>query len=222
MNPPRRSDAARLALLILIVTALRAFAALRFPMVASEAYYWTWARHPALGYFDHPPMVAWIGVAFFGWVDASQLAARSGPLLLGALVIVLVHRLARELWPDGGTAWRAALLFSLAPIFFAGGVVLIPDTGLLLFCLLAWILFLRAVRHGPALLPWLLAGIAAGGAMLSKFHAFALLPPLYGFLVFVPGNRKLLRTPGPWVALGIAALCLAPNLWWNSTHDWAT
>jgi 4-amino-4-deoxy-L-arabinose transferase-like glycosyltransferase len=218
----RGSGAARLALLVLIVTALRAFAAVRFPMVSSEAYYHLWARHPDLGYFDHPPMVAWFGALFFGPVDASPLAARSGPILLGALGIVLVHRLARDLWPGGSTAWRAAVLFALAPIFFAGGVVLLPDTGLLLFCLSTWILFLRAVRRGPALLPWILAGLAAGGALLSKFHAYALLPPLYGYLLLVPGHRRLLATRGPWVALGTALACLAPNLLWNADHGFVT
>jgi hypothetical protein len=25
-----------------------------------EAYYWLWSKHLAWGYFDHPPMIAWI------------------------------------------------------------------------------------------------------------------------------------------------------------------
>ncbi len=218
----RESDAVRLAILLSAVTALHLIAAVRFPMVASEAYYRVWAQHPAFGYFDHPPMVAWIGAAFLGAVPASTLAARTGPVLLSALTILLVHRLARDLWPGGRTAWRAAVLFALAPIFFAGGVVLLPDTGLLLFMALTWVLFLRAVRRGTALLPWLLAGAAAGGALLSKFHALALLPPLYGFLLFVPEHRRLLRTPGPWAALAAALLVWSPNLLWNAANGFVT
>ena len=28
------------------------------PLTFDEAYYWTWSRHLAGGYYDHPPMVA--------------------------------------------------------------------------------------------------------------------------------------------------------------------
>ena len=28
-----------------------------FP-IADEAYYWMWGQHPALSYFDHPPLQA--------------------------------------------------------------------------------------------------------------------------------------------------------------------
>ena len=29
-------------------------------LYADEAYYWMWSRRLAIGYFDHPPMVAWL------------------------------------------------------------------------------------------------------------------------------------------------------------------
>ena len=39
------------------------------PVFSQEAYYWTYAQHPDLAYFDHPPMMAWLiwlGTAVFG------------------------------------------------------------------------------------------------------------------------------------------------------------
>src|SRR4051794_1464129 len=30
------------------------------PIVSDEAVYWSWSRHPAAGYLDHPPMVAYL------------------------------------------------------------------------------------------------------------------------------------------------------------------
>ena len=52
----------RRALWILIVasTTLRLFSACYLGLGNDEAYHWLYATHPALGYYDHPPMMAWI------------------------------------------------------------------------------------------------------------------------------------------------------------------
>jgi hypothetical protein len=45
--------------------ALAAGVALGLPLLADEAYYLDWSRHPALGYFDHPPGIAlWVAAGF--------------------------------------------------------------------------------------------------------------------------------------------------------------
>src|SRR5437762_4699780 len=35
------------------------YASLR-QLTPDEALYWCWSRHPAIGYLDHPPMIAWL------------------------------------------------------------------------------------------------------------------------------------------------------------------
>ncbi|MCX7013096.1 MAG: glycosyltransferase family 39 protein [Candidatus Sumerlaeota bacterium] len=127
------SDSKKLALLILVMSALRAAAACAFPLNASEAYYWCWGRHLAAGYYDHPPMVAWVAALFAGWVNGSELAARCGPIVLGALTTLVIFALAKELFPGGRTAWRAALLYALTPLFDLNAVILQPDNPLILF-----------------------------------------------------------------------------------------
>jgi len=37
---------------------VRLVAAVYVPLTFDEAYYWTWSKHLAGGYYDHPPMVA--------------------------------------------------------------------------------------------------------------------------------------------------------------------
>src|SRR3954468_11627560 len=44
--------------LILALVVLRCLAAAWTPLTFDEAYYWTWSKHLAGGYYDHPPMVA--------------------------------------------------------------------------------------------------------------------------------------------------------------------
>ena len=43
-----------------ITTLIRLVYALKLPLTGDEAYFWEWERHPALGYYDHPPMAGWI------------------------------------------------------------------------------------------------------------------------------------------------------------------
>ena len=42
---------------------LRALAFSGTELYSDEAYYWLWSLRPAAGYFDHPPLVAWLVAA---------------------------------------------------------------------------------------------------------------------------------------------------------------
>jgi 4-amino-4-deoxy-L-arabinose transferase-like glycosyltransferase len=214
------SDGTKVIMAILAMVVVRCIAAISFPLLGTEAYYWLWGQFPAFGYYNHPPMVAWISAAFFGWVKMSQLAARSGPIVLGALTTWVLYLLARDLFPGKKTAMRVAILFGLVPIFDAGCILLEPDCCLAFFMALTWLLFWRAARGTDRLVPWLAVGLAAGLALLSKYQAWGYLPPLYLFLFLSPTHRRWLRTPGPWLAIGIALLVASPNALWNYHHHW--
>src|ERR1039458_10547447 len=42
------------------------------------------------------------------------------------------------------------------------------------------------------------------------------------FFVLQPTARVHLRKAGPWLALGIFAVCTLPVIIWNAQHDWTT
>jgi hypothetical protein len=66
---------------------------------------------------------------------------------------------------------------------------------------------------------WLLFGLCLGLAGLSKYTAVTL--AVSGVLFILMQKRlDVLRTPGPWLAVLIAGLLIAPVLYWNATHDW--
>ena len=44
-------------------------------LTEDEAYYRLWAKAPALGYFDHPPMIAW-------WIWAGVHGVGDTPLFM--------------------------------------------------------------------------------------------------------------------------------------------
>lgn len=213
-------DSSRLILLVLITGALHVLAAWSAPMLAGEAYYWLWGKHLAAGYFDHPPMVGLAAALSFGWINGCPLAARSSSIVLAALTTLVVYALARSLYPEGRTAWRSALVFSVVPLFHAGGAMIQPDTSLMFFMSLTWLCFWKAAGKDGGPVWWLLSGVAAGLALLTKFHAWILLPPLYAWLLAFPEGRARLKKPWPWIAIAVALLVLSPNLVWNANRDW--
>lgn len=73
-----------------------------------------------------------------------------------------------------------------------------------------------------ALRPWLLTGLWLGLGFLSKnTNAFQLACFALFFALWKPARAQL-RTAGPWLALGIAALAVLPQLVWNAQNGWAT
>lgn len=208
-----------LLFVILVVLVLRIMTAATVPLFSVEAYYWLWNRHLAAGYFDHPPMVAWMARCCFGWIDGSELAARTSALALGALSVGVVYWLAREFTNRAAAACFAAL-YAIVPVFDLNGILLQPDNSLILFMLLTWLFFWRAANLRNRMGLWVAVGLFAGLALLSKFHAWVLLPPLWLFLVISRQHRPLLRTAGPWIAAAIALITVSPNLVWNAQHDW--
>ena len=63
ITTPREPDKGLwLAVLVMVtvLTLLRLWLCGILELLPEETYYWTYSKHPALGYFDHPPMVAWV------------------------------------------------------------------------------------------------------------------------------------------------------------------
>ncbi len=52
--------AKRAAWIVGALVLLRLIVAACTPLAFDEAYYWTWSKHLAGGYYDHPPMVAYV------------------------------------------------------------------------------------------------------------------------------------------------------------------
>ena len=81
------------AVVIGVLTVLRAYAAFNVPLTADEAYYWTWSLHPAFGYTDHPPMVAWL-IALGGMFGHSAGFVRLPFVLCEAIAALAAGRAA--------------------------------------------------------------------------------------------------------------------------------
>jgi dolichol-phosphate mannosyltransferase len=205
---------------VLILTVIRLLLAGKTELIPEEAYYWTYSQHPALSYFDHPPMVAWmiaLGTAVFGNTEFGVRIAAITLWPASALLLFLTGRL----WFGGKVAGLAVLLFCLCPVFVGIGFIVTPDFPLVFFWLLTLYAVTKALRSGQNAF-WVLTGIGFGCAMLSKYTAVMLVASLFLFLLVSANYRFwLLRFP-PWLALAIGCVVFAPVIIWNSQHQWAS
>ncbi len=217
-----RLDAGRgLWLLILGLTAVRLWAAAVIPQTEDEAYYRLWSQHLHLGYYDHPPMIAWwirLGTTLAG---DTPLGMRLAPVLGAAATTWLTADLARRLGGSARTALVAALAYNAMLTIGAGGILATPDAPAILFWA-ATLAVLGRIGAGGSPKLWLLAGLTAGLACISKYSALFLAPGVLLWLLSSPENRRRLATPWPWSAVGVAGLVFATNLAWNATHQWLT
>ena len=186
-----------------------------------EAHYALYALHPALSYFDHPPMVGWLQllVAPVGYND---FTVRLVPILLFALINLQLFRLTNAFYPSGNgrQGLVAVVLFCGAPILQLMGWGLVPDLPLIFLALLIIPKVLAVSRNGR-LADWLWLGVLFGLAGLSKYTAVFLPVGLFLFLLINNGWRWLF-TPGPWLAAVIALLIISPVIVWNMQHQWAS
>jgi len=198
----------------------RALATVWLPLTPEEAYYWTYAQHPSLSYYDHPPMVAWVigaGTAVLGNTEA-------GVRLVGWLMMlgtsILLYRFGR-MWFSKPAALLAAAAVQILPLYCGAGLIATMDAPLLFFWALGMVGVSHALQRGRAW-GWYLAGLALGGMLLSKYTGAAFFAGV-GLAVIVhrPWRRQLLSIHA-WLALLLAAACFSPVLIWNAQHDWAS
>jgi 4-amino-4-deoxy-L-arabinose transferase-like glycosyltransferase len=218
-------DAWRLAIVVTIAgTLARLVVATLTPLFPDETYYWEFSRRLAGGYFDHPPVIAWLvrfGTALFG---DTALGVRFGAVIAGGCAAFFTALAARRLrGPRGGLV--AAAMFALMPLS-TGLTLATPDAPLLCFVaatVYALVRVFETPAHSRASLTWWsVAGATLGLAVASKYTAALVGMTVFIGMLAIPELRRRLREPGPYVATAVALLIFAPVVLWNAAHDWAS
>jgi len=191
-----------------------------------EAYYYLYNVYPDLSFIDHPPMTFWVMQAGLflrgGLVD--PLSLRLGFLLLFAGSTWAIFRVTAR-WYGEWAGFHAALALNLSAYYTAAaGAFALPDGPFLFFTLLTIGALADALvaQTGASTRQWCWVGLAWSGMLLSKYHAILMPAGALLYIALTPGTRRLLRTPGPYLATAIGLLAFTPVLIWNVRHDWAS
>ncbi len=186
-----------------------------------EAYQWLWSKHLDLSYYSKPPMIAylqWVGTRL--WGDTELGVRFMAPLLAAVTGLMLLRFFAREVSARAGF-WLVVML-TVTPLTAVGAVLLTIDPPLVLCWTAAMLTGWRALQPEGRTRDWLWTGLWMGLGFLSKYTALLQVVCLALVFALQPETRRHLRRPGPWLALGVLAVCTLPVLVWNARHGWIT
>lgn len=182
-------------------------------LIFDEAYYWYYAQDLAWGYFDHPPMVAFL-IKLSSFLFDGELGVRFMSCVLGIGTIVFIWLQIDDPKKKQFIPHFYVLILSIS-LLHAYGFLILPDTPLLFFtAMFLWMYkkFLSGPSYGNAIG----LGILMAALMFSKYHAFLVI-----FFVLL-SNLKLVKSKYAWVAVFISLLCYSPHFLWLYENDFVS
>ena len=218
---PALGPTTALGLLIVGSALLRLLLASALGPGNDEAYHYLFTLHPAGGYFDHPPMLAWVETIGLSLTAGGPnvTALRVGFIALFAGSTWILARLTNRLYPRNAWAgfWAAVGLNLSAYYGVAAATFALPDGPLLFFWLLTLDRLAAASEKPDSIRSVAWVGIAWGCALLSKYHA-VFLPA--GCLLFVlvhrPARNLAIETRALAWRAAVGLGLFAPVIIWNA------
>lgn len=211
---PGQAFAAFLALHAAVWTALPALLYPNLPLDLIEAL--MYGREWQLGYDKLPPLPWWLvqlAYQFVGYDFVYYLLAQ----IAVVAAFAFVFQMARPLVGAVGALVAILVVDGLHYLNYTSAkfnhdVIQLP------FWAMAGFAFHRALR-GRQMADWILLGLAIGLSLWAKYFVVVLAFPLALFVLVDDEARKTLRTPGPYVAIAVAIVTVAPHLVWLVKND---
>jgi dolichyl-phosphate-mannose-protein mannosyltransferase len=176
----------------------------------------TYGREWQLGYDKLPPLPWWLVEIAYRTFDADVVYYALGQisvLMAFAAVWALMLRIATP-----AAAFTAILIIDGLHYFNFTAPKFNHDVIQLPFWALAGLSFHGALRTG-SLGYWAGLGMALGLAFWAKYFVLILVLPLGLFMLMDPRARTYLATPGPYLALAISLVIIAPHVIWLLDND---
>jgi Dolichyl-phosphate-mannose-protein mannosyltransferase len=191
----------------------------RYGYHRDELYFLSCAKRMAWGFVDQPPVtpgIAWVSERI---APGSLVFLRVWPAIFVAGAVVVAVLCARELGAGRLGQTATAIALAAAPgLLLAGHLLSTATLDTLLWAAVAF-LVLRLLRTKDERL-WLPIGLVLGVGLLNKWTIGLLVLGLLVGILARP-ERRLLASPWFAAGVGIALVLWAPNLWWQSQHEWA-
>ncbi|RDY59501.1 ArnT family glycosyltransferase [Flagellimonas nanhaiensis] len=182
-------------------------------LIYDEAYYWYYAKDLAWGYFDHPPMVAFL-IKLSSLFFNGELGVRFMSCVLSVGTYILLWELIDNPKKKDYVVHFFVLVFSFT-LMNAYGFLTLPDTPFLFFTALFLLLYKQYLKN-PSIWISLGLGVVMAALMYSKYHAVLVI--LFVFF----SNIKLITQKNAWIAVGLALVCYTPHFWWLYQNDFVS
>ena len=208
----------RLHLTFWLSLVIKLILAALLPLTNDEAYYWVWAQHMQLSFYDHPPVVAWL----FWLGDRINIygsMVRWPGILLGQTTLWIWLLLLKPFFSQEQLFyWLLLALFS--PLIGGTNIIVTPDLPLLFFYALSLLVFYRWREKSTA--AWSLAfGLSMGLGFSAKYMMVLLPLSLFPLILLSKRVRRPFLSNIGWIGLGLLVGSL-PVWLWNLRNDFAS
>ena len=220
------SQKTHLLVLILLVFGICILRALHLsfvdlPLFFDESQYFGWAQNLDFGFYSKPPMVALMIAGTTAFCGDMEACVRISSPILHSLTAILIYLLASKHY-----TLKIGILSSLTyltlPAVGLSSSLVSTDPSLLFFWSLALYSFDRAMDAPKNLFFWILAGIASGLGLQSKYTMILFIPSVLLYLKFDNKLIDVVKKQGFWLACILAFLVFLPNLWWNASSGFVS
>ena len=168
-----------------------------------------WGKEWLLGTYKHPTLPSW--VLEIAWQVGGGFGVKAILPIFQMLTLWVVYLFAR-IFVSPQRALLSALLVALCFAWRSFDNVFNHNTAQPLFWVLVIYLFYLGLNNRK-LYWWILLGAAAAACFWIKYNAIFLLLCVPLWLLIDEEARKTLKTPGPWVSLGVFLLLISPQVY---------
>lgn len=180
-------------------------------LTSDEGYYWFYSKQLDWGYYDHPPMLAFLikfGKIFF----QNEIAVRLGNVILMCVALFFLFKIRPWTKKEKRFIYLIVLAF---PLLNYITFIAFPDSPLVAFSMIALYLYKQFLEKNSFKTALLLA-VAIVFLLYSKYHAL-----LFIFFVLL-SNLKLFTNKYLYLISAIVILFLIPHILWQVDNDWAS
>ncbi|WP_420263573.1 ArnT family glycosyltransferase [Candidatus Magnetominusculus dajiuhuensis] len=236
MTNPRTTNSTRISYGTMLIGALSLISLLRILYILSgqldlspdEALYWDCTRRPELSYYTKGPLIVYLILLSTHVFGVNVFGVRILAVVFSAMSSVYLYKLCIHLFDDTKegqfTGLTAALLLQVIPLYAAYGVIFTIDSPFVFLWIVSLYTFWKIVGNGDKEAGyglWILLGILTGVGFMAKYIMAFFYICAFLFLLFTE-NRRLLKTPKPYVSFVAGILALSPVIIWNAAHGWVT
>jgi 4-amino-4-deoxy-L-arabinose transferase-like glycosyltransferase len=184
-------------------------------MDVAEAF--AWGQKFQLGYGKHPPLAGWIAGLWFKAFPVTDWATYLLAMATVSCGLVIIWLISLRV-VDYRRAFFVVVMLAIYPIFNFKGFKYNPDLLQLVTLPLLVLAYLNAFeKRNAASGFWL--GLAAALALMTKYWVLTMIGAIGLAALIHPERMNFLRSPAPWVAIGVAILAMIPHLMWLKDVD---
>lgn len=180
-----------------------------------------WGKEWQLGYDKHPPLFAWISIAFVrlcASIPESMYFLTQLNLLVGCFFI---FKIAILIGKSRDVAFASVLFFLTSAASVFGNTKFNATTILFSLLPIVFYLFIRMIKLRK-ISDAVLFGIFAMLACIGKYFALLFLGCIGLFVLCDRQGRELLKIPLLYIALGIFLISISWHVFWMFQHDFVT